>query len=82
MSIFAFICPYKLLIKKKVTFCQLFSHPGPSEPYVLRTNVTRTIDTITNVVRRSVAYRSFLVTHQVPNRLHAKSRFLGYVEAH
>ena len=35
MSIFAFICPYQLLtLKKKVTFCQLFSRPGPCDPYV------------------------------------------------
>ena len=36
MSIFAFICPYQLLtFKKKVTFRQLFSRPGPYDPYVL-----------------------------------------------
>ena len=34
MSIFAFICPYQLLtLKKKVTFRQLFSRPGPCDPY-------------------------------------------------
>ena len=34
MSIFAFICPYQLLtLKKKVTFHQLFSRPGPYDPY-------------------------------------------------
>ena len=34
MSIFAFICPYQLLtLKKKVTFRQLFSRPGPYDPY-------------------------------------------------
>ena len=34
MSIFAFICPYQLLaFKKKVTFHQLFSRPGPYDPY-------------------------------------------------
>ena len=34
MSIFAFICPYQLLtFKKKVTFRQLFSRPGPCDPY-------------------------------------------------
>ena len=35
MSIFAFIGPYKLLtLKKKMTFHQLFSRPGPYAPYV------------------------------------------------
>ena len=35
MSNFAFICPYQLLtFKKKVTFRQLFSRPGPYDPYV------------------------------------------------
>ena len=34
MSIFAFICPYQLLtLKKKVTFRQLFSRPGPYDSY-------------------------------------------------
>ena len=34
MSIFAFICPYQLLtLNKKVTFHQLFSRPGPYDPY-------------------------------------------------
>ena len=36
MSIFAFICPYQLhTLKKKVKFCQLFSRPGPCDPYVV-----------------------------------------------
>ena len=36
MSIFAFIRPYQLLtFKKKVTFRQLFSRPGPYDPYEL-----------------------------------------------
>ena len=37
MSIFAFIRPYQLLtFKKKVTFRQLFSRPGPCDPYTGR----------------------------------------------
>ena len=35
MLIFAFICPYQLFtFKKKVTFYQLFSRPGPCDPYI------------------------------------------------
>ena len=34
MSIFAFICPYQLLTLKKVTLRQLFSRPGPYDPYM------------------------------------------------
>ena len=38
MSNFAFICPYQLLtLKRKVTFRQLFSRPGPCDLYELRT---------------------------------------------
>ena len=40
MSIFAFIRPYQLLtFKKKVTFCQLFSRPGPCDPYVVEDHI-------------------------------------------
>ena len=35
MSNFAFICPYQLsTLKKNVTFRQLFSRPGPCDPYM------------------------------------------------
>ena len=35
MLVFAFIYPYQLLtLKKKVTFRQLFSRPGPYDPCI------------------------------------------------